>query len=73
MRWVGIRGYKNKLKIRNRGAAINGEGDKDVYRQVKGDAEDHLMKVIKSVLRKIKNRADISDETLDYFFVNNPN
>ena len=73
MRWVGIRGYKNKIKLRNRGAAINGEGDKGVYRQVKGDAEDHLMKVIKSVLRKIKNRADISDETLDYFFVNNPN
>ena len=30
------------------------------------------MKVIKSVLRKIKNRGDISDETLDYFLVNNP-
>ena len=30
------------------------------------------MKVIKSVLRKIRNRGDISDETLDYFFVNNP-
>ena len=37
--------------------------DKDVYREVKGYAEDHLMKVIKSVLRKIKNRGDISDET----------
>ena len=46
--------------------------DKDVYREVKGYAEDHLMKVIKSVLRKIKNRGDISDETLDYFLVNNP-
>ena len=30
------------------------------------------MKVIKSVLRKIRNRGDISDETLDYFLVNNP-
>ena len=30
------------------------------------------MKVIKSVLRKVKNRRDISDETLDYFLVNNP-
>ena len=30
------------------------------------------MKVIKSVLRKIKNRGDISDETLDYFLVNDP-
>ena len=43
-----------------------------VYREVKGYAEDHLMKVIKSVLRKIRNRGDISDETLDYFLVNNP-
>ena len=46
--------------------------DKDVYREVKGDAEDHLIKVIKSVLRKVKNRRAISDETLDYFLVNNP-
>ena len=46
--------------------------DKDVYREVKGYAEDHLMKVIKSVLRKIRNRGDVSDETLDYFLVNNP-
>ena len=37
-----------------------------VYREVKGYAEDHLMKVIKSVLRKIRNRGDVSDETLDY-------
>ena len=46
--------------------------DKDVYREVKGDAEGPLTKVIKSVLRKIRNRGDISDETLDYFLVNNP-
>ena len=30
------------------------------------------MKVIKSVLRKIRNRGDISDETLDYLLVNSP-
>ena len=30
------------------------------------------MKVIKSVLRRIKSGGDISDETLDYFIVNNP-
>ena len=30
------------------------------------------MKVIKSVLGKISNRGDISDETLDCFLVNNP-
>ena len=29
------------------------------------------MKVIKSVLGKIRNRCDISDESLDYFLVNN--
>ena len=29
------------------------------------------MKVIKSLLRKIRNRGDINDETLD-FLVNNP-
>ena len=46
--------------------------DKDVYQEVKGGAESPLMKVIKSVLRKIRNRVDISDKTLDYFFVNNP-
>ena len=46
--------------------------DEDVYREVKGDVEGPFMKVIKSVLRKIKNRGDISDETLDYFLVNNP-
>ena len=45
--------------------------DKDVYQDVKGDAEGPLMKVIKSFLRKIRNRGDISDETLDYFFVSN--
>ena len=46
--------------------------DQDVYREVKRDAEGPLRKVIKSVLRKIRNRGDISDETLDYFLVNNP-
>ena len=45
--------------------------DKDVYREVKGYAEDHLMKIMKSVLRKIKNRGNISDEILDYFLVRN--
>ena len=46
--------------------------DKDVYREVKGDAEGPLIKVIKSVLRKIRNRGDINDETLDYSLVNSP-
>ena len=41
--------------------------DKDVYQEVKDDEESPLMKVIKSILRKISNRGDISDETLDHF------
>ena len=46
--------------------------DKEVYREVEGDAEGSLMKVIKSVLEKTRNRGDISDKTLHYFLVNNP-
>ena len=46
--------------------------DKDVYQELKGNIEDSLEKIIKSVLRKVRNRKDISDETLDYFLVNNP-
>ena len=34
--------------------------DQDVYWEFKGDAEGPLRKVIKSVLRKIRNRGDIS-------------
>ena len=46
--------------------------DKDVYREVKSDAEVPLMKVIIIVLRKKRNRGDNSDETLDYFLANEP-
>ena len=41
--------------------ANNQLSDKDVYWEIKGDAEGPLIKVIKSVLRKIRNRGDISD------------
>ena len=41
--------------------------DKDIYREVKGDARGPLMKVTRGVLRKIRNRGDFNDETLDYF------
>ena len=52
--------------------ASNQLNEKDVYQEIKGDAEGPLVKVIKNVLRKVRNRGDISDETLDYFLVNNP-
>ena len=35
--------------------------NKDLYREVKGDAESHLIKVIKSLLRKIRSTGDTSD------------
>ena len=44
--------------------------DKGVYLEVKGDTEGFLMKVIKSALRNIRKRGDISDETCETFFVN---
>ena len=45
--------------------------DKDVCQGVNSDAEGPFMKVIKTVLRKIRNREDISNEALDYFLMNN--
>ena len=46
--------------------------DKEVYQQIKGDIESPLIKIIKTAIRKVRDRRDISDETLDYFLVNNP-
>ena len=46
--------------------------DKELYQEVKDDAEGPLMKVLNSVLRKKRNRGDINDETLNYFLVNKP-
>ena len=46
--------------------------DKNVYKELTGNAEGPLEKVIKTVLKKIRDRRDISDNTLDYFLLNNP-
>ena len=46
--------------------------DKDVCQGLKGNIEGPLEKIIENVLRKVRNRKDISDEILDYFLVNNP-
>ena len=46
--------------------------DKDVHQELKGNIEGPLEKIIKSVLCKVRDRKDISDETLDYILVNNP-
>ena len=46
--------------------------DKGIYQELKGNIVGALEKIIKSVLRKVRNRKNISDQTLDYFLVNNP-
>ena len=46
--------------------------DKNVYQELKRNIENPLEKIFKSVLRKVRDRKDISDETSDYFLVNNP-
>ena len=51
--------------------ANNQLSDKDVYRQVKRDVKD-LMKIIKKAIGKVRDKGNISDETLDYFLANNP-
>ena len=43
-----------------------------VYRQVKRDVKDLFMKIIKKALGKVRDKGNISDETLDYFLANNP-
>ena len=45
--------------------------DKDVYQELR-DVKGPLEKITKKVIRKLKNRGDISHETLDYFSANNP-
>ena len=43
--------------------------DKAVYQELKGNTEGPLENIIKSVLRKVRDRKDMSDETLDYFWL----
>ena len=43
--------------------------NKDLYRELKGDGRGFLSKVIESVFGKIRNRVDINDKTLHYFYV----
>ena len=52
--------------------AENQLGDSDVYQEVIGDAVSPLINVIKNHLINVKLRGDVSNETLDYFMVNNP-
>ena len=46
--------------------------DKEVYQELGGDVEGLLEKIMKRVIRKLRNRRDIGHKTLNYFSVNNP-
>ena len=46
--------------------------DKNVYKKLIGNVEDLLEKIINTVLKKVRDRRDISNNTLDCFLVNNP-
>ena len=46
--------------------------DREVYQELGGDVEGLLEKIMKRVIRKLRNRGDIGHKTLDYFSVNNP-
>ena len=45
--------------------------DENVYKELTGDVERRLEKVIKGVLKKVRDRRDISNSTIGYFLVNN--
>ena len=46
--------------------------DKDVYEEVTGEFISPLVNTIKQCIAKIKIRGDVSQQTVDYFFVENP-
>ena len=47
-------------------------GNNQVYEECKGDIVSPLIAKIKSYLGKIKTRGDVNQETMDYFFNDNP-
>ena len=49
--------------------AKNQINDKNVYKELTGDVESALGKIIKTILKKVRDRRDVSDSTSDYFLV----
>ena len=45
--------------------------DKNVCKELAGDVEGPIEKIIKIVLKKVRDRRDIRDNTIRYFLVNN--
>ena len=46
--------------------------DKETYEKLSSDPVSTLIRIVKSSLSRIKNRGDIPNETLVYFFINKP-
>ena len=46
--------------------------DMEVYQELNGDLEAPFIKVMKAILKNVRNRRNISDEILDYFLINDP-
>ena len=47
-------------------------GDKETYQEFSSDPVSPLISIVKSCLSRVKNRGDIPNETLEYFFINKP-
>ena len=47
-------------------------GDKETYEELSSDPVSSLISIVKGCLSRVKNRGDIPNETLKYFFINKP-
>ena len=47
-------------------------GDKETYEELSLDPGRSLISIVKGCLSRVKNRSDIPNETLKYFFINKP-
>ena len=47
-------------------------GDKETYEELSSDPVSPLISIVKGCLSRVKNRGDIPNETLEYFFMNKP-
>ena len=47
-------------------------GNKETYEELSSDPISPLISIVKGCLSRIKNRCDIPNETLKYFFINKP-
>ena len=47
-------------------------GNKETYEELSSDPVSPLISIVKGCLSRVKNRGDIPNETLEYFFINKP-